>query len=221
MSISAGGEQPANAVAPAPPVPAGAPAQPTVLLVGNPNVGKTSLYNRLARRNERVGNYPGVTVERRSAEMPLPSGRRIVVGDVPGAYSLSARSSEEQIALQAVLGWADNPRPDLVVVVVDAGQLIRNLYLATQLIELRVPVLVALNMVDEAGDRAPSPAERGRIVIYKAMCDLLWTLWGLIQLANKNPADDFWAYANGRFVRCKAMMETAAFSNHVAAVAKG
>jgi ferrous iron transport protein B len=158
MSISAGGERPADAAAPAAPVPAAAPSQPTVLLVGNPNVGKTSLYNRLARRNERVGNYPGVTVERRAAEMPLPSGRRIVVGDVPGAYSLSARSSEEQIALQAVLGWADNPHPDLVVVVVDAGQLVRNLYLATQLIELRVPVLIALNMVDEAGDRAPKPA---------------------------------------------------------------
>jgi ferrous iron transport protein B len=130
----------------------------TVLLVGNPNVGKTSLYNRLARRNERVGNYPGVTVERRSAEMLLPSGRRISIADVPGAYSLSARSSEEQIALSAVLGWNDNPHPDLVIVVVDAGQLVRNLYLALQLIELRVPVLLALNMVDEAGDRAPSPA---------------------------------------------------------------
>ena len=69
--------------------------------------------------------------------------------------------------------------------------------------------------------REPSASERGRIVIYKAMCDLLWTLWGLIQLANANPADDFWAYANGRFSRCKAMMETAAFSGHVAAVAKG
>jgi thiamine kinase-like enzyme len=65
------------------------------------------------------------------------------------------------------------------------------------------------------------PAERGRIVIYKAMCDLLWTLWGLIQLANNNPADDFWAYANGRFARCKAMMETADFSRHVADVARG
>jgi ferrous iron transport protein B len=131
---------------------------PLVLLVGNPNVGKTSLFNRLARRNERVGNYPGVTVERRTAEMPLPAGRRVLVGDVPGAYSLSARSSEEQIALQAALGWADNPRPDLIIVVVDAGQLTRNCYLALQLIELRVPVLIALNMVDEAGDRAPSAA---------------------------------------------------------------
>jgi ferrous iron transport protein B len=128
---------------------------PLLLLVGNPNVGKTSLFNRLARRNERVGNYPGVTVERRTAEMSLPEGRRALVADVPGAYSLSARSSEEQIALQAVLGWADNPRPDLVIVVVDAGQLVRNLYLVLQLVELRVPLLVALNMVDEAGDRAP------------------------------------------------------------------
>ena len=65
---------------------------------------------------------------------------------------------------------------------------------------------------------APSPAERGRIVIYKAMCDLLWTLWGLIQLANHNPADDFRAYADGRFARCKALMGTADFGRHVVAV---
>ena len=64
----------------------------------------------------------------------------------------------------------------------------------------------------------PSPAERGRIVIYKAMCDLLWTLWGLIQLANHNPVDDFRAYADGRFARCKALMGTADFGWHVAAV---
>jgi thiamine kinase-like enzyme len=67
----------------------------------------------------------------------------------------------------------------------------------------------------------PRPAERGRIIIYKAMCDLLWTLWGLIQLANGNPADDFRAYADGRFTRCRALMETADFSRHVAAVSKG
>lgn len=65
------------------------------------------------------------------------------------------------------------------------------------------------------------PAARGRIVIYKAMCDLLWTLWGLIQLANDNPADDFRAYADGRFVRCKALMETAEFSRHLASVRLG
>lgn len=67
----------------------------------------------------------------------------------------------------------------------------------------------------------PTPAERGRIVIYKAMCDLLWTLWGLIQHVSKNPADDFWAYSVNRFERCKALMATAEFLRHVAAVAKG
>lgn len=64
-------------------------------------------------------------------------------------------------------------------------------------------------------------AERGRVVIHKAMCDLLWTLWGLIQLANNNPVDDFRAYADGRFARCKALMETAEFSRHLAAVREG
>ena len=67
----------------------------------------------------------------------------------------------------------------------------------------------------------PTAAERGRIVIYKAMCDLLWTLWGLIQHANGNPADDFWAYSVNRFERCKALMATPDFARHVAAVARG
>lgn len=67
----------------------------------------------------------------------------------------------------------------------------------------------------------PTPVERGRVVIYKAMCDLLWTLWGLIQLANNNPVDDFRAYADGRFSRCKALMETPEFSGHLAAVRAG
>jgi thiamine kinase-like enzyme len=64
----------------------------------------------------------------------------------------------------------------------------------------------------------PQPAQYGRVVIYKAMCDLLWTLWGLIQLANNNPADDFRAYADGRFARCKALMETPDFERHLKAV---
>jgi len=70
-------------------------------------------------------------------------------------------------------------------------------------------------------DGEPRPAERGRIVIHKAMCDLLWTLWGLIQHANKNPVDDFWAYATNRFERCKTLMATPDFARHVAAVRKG
>ena len=79
---------------------------------------------------------------------------------------------------------------------------------------------------DEAMIRAyfggePAPFDHGRIVIYKAMCDLLWTLWGLIQHANNNPVDDFWAYSVNRFERCKALMASADFARHVAAVAKG
>jgi thiamine kinase-like enzyme len=69
--------------------------------------------------------------------------------------------------------------------------------------------------------REPTPAERGRVVIYKAMCDLLWTLWGLIQLANNNPVDDFRTYADGRFARCKALMDTPDFSRHLAAIRRG
>jgi ferrous iron transport protein B len=133
------------------------------LLVGNPNVGKTSLFNHLAQRNERVGNYPGVTVERRAADVRLASGRNISLVDVPGAYSLAARSAEEQVAIQAMIGWGENPVPDVVVIVLDAGQLTRNLYLALQLMELEVPLVMALNMIDEAGERAPDPERLGQL----------------------------------------------------------
>ena len=66
--------------------------------------------------------------------------------------------------------------------------------------------------------REPTAAETGRVVIYKAMCDLLWTLWGLIQLAEDNPAEDFWAYSTGRFARCKALMQAPEFEGHLAAI---
>jgi ferrous iron transport protein B len=140
------------------PVPAQSAGEPVVVIVGNPNVGKTTLFNRLTGQNARIGNYPGVTVERRSGRVTLPGGRRVEVVDVPGAYSLSARSAEEQIALEATLGLDDYPRPDLCVVVVDAGQLLRNLYLVVQLAELEVPLLIALNMMDEATENPPNAA---------------------------------------------------------------
>ncbi len=137
---------------------------PLVLLVGNPNVGKTALFNALTGANARVGNYPGTTVERREAalELPAPVGSVRLV-DLPGAYSLSARSAEEQIAIDAALGLHGHPEPRLVVVVVDAGQLVRNLYLVLQLVEARVPVVVALNMIDEAGGDPPRAAAVGAL----------------------------------------------------------
>ncbi|HLV21552.1 MAG TPA: ferrous iron transport protein B [Polyangiaceae bacterium] len=133
--------------------------RPVVLLVGNPNVGKTSLFNRLTGQKARVGNYPGITVERRSGSVTLPGddGADIELIDVPGTYSLCARSAEEQIALNAALGLAGHPSPTLIVLVVDAGQLTRNLYLALQLVELRVPIVIALNMMDEVEDNPPIP----------------------------------------------------------------
>ena len=139
---------------------------PLLLLIGNPNTGKTTLFNRLTGQNARIGNYPGITVERRSGELVLPGNTAGVaeVVDVPGAYSLSARSPEEQIALSAVLGWAENPKPDLCVVVVDAGQLPRNLYLVMQLLELDIKVVVALNMIDEVKENPPDAAELSRFL---------------------------------------------------------
>jgi ferrous iron transport protein B len=127
------------------------PVSPRVLLLGNPNVGKTSIFNALTGASARVGNYPGLTVERRSgtlrSEARDPSAIQVV--DAPGTYSLSARSLEEQIAMRAVLGL-DEPAPDLAVVVLDSGQLSRCLYLALELIELRLPLLFVCNMADEA-----------------------------------------------------------------------
>ncbi len=137
---------------------------PLALLVGNPNVGKTALFNALTGANARVGNYPGTTVERREGvlELPAPLGPVRLV-DLPGAYSLSARSAEEQIAIDAALGLHGHPEPRLVVVVVDAGQLVRNLYLVLQLVEARAPVVVALNMIDEAAGDPPRAAAVGAL----------------------------------------------------------
>ena len=143
-----------------------APA-PLVVLLGNPNTGKTSLFNQLSGKNARVGNYPGITVERHSGWLELKdaddSTSSVELVDVPGTYSLSARSPEEQIALNAALGIGENPEPQLVVVVVDAGQLIRNLYLVLQLAELAVPMVIALNMIDEVSDDPPSAEAISRL----------------------------------------------------------
>jgi ferrous iron transport protein B len=127
-----------------------------VVVVGNPNVGKTTLFNRLTGQNARIGNYPGVTVERRSGLVRPQSSDAFELVDVPGCYSLAGRSAEEQIAISAILGLGANPRPKLCVAVIDAGQLGRNLYLVLQLLELRVPLVVAVNMIDEVSENPPN-----------------------------------------------------------------
>lgn len=121
---------------------------PVIVIAGNPNTGKTTLFNHLTGLQLKVGNYPGITIDRHTGDLKLPNSGTVTLTDVPGAYSLSARSEEEQIALLATCGADPYPIPSLVVVVVDATQLTRNLYLALQLIETDTPVVIALNMVD-------------------------------------------------------------------------
>ncbi len=125
-------------------------ATPTIALVGNPNTGKTTLFNALSGLNQRVGNYPGVTVETKKGQF-RHDGRTISVIDLPGTYSLAARSPDEMVAVDVILGDQNQePRPDVVVTIVDASNLERNLYLTTQVLELGVPVVCALNMMDVA-----------------------------------------------------------------------
>ncbi|MBI2302991.1 MAG: ferrous iron transport protein B [Armatimonadetes bacterium] len=124
----------------------------TVAVAGNPNAGKTTIFNRLTGLRQKVGNYPGVTVEKKTGACRI-DGREVEVLDLPGAYSLTAQSPDEQIARDVLLGWrAETAPPDAVIVVVDATNLERNLFLATQIIELGYPTVVALNMVDLVED---------------------------------------------------------------------
>jgi ferrous iron transport protein B len=125
-----------------------AQATRTVVVAGNPNAGKTTLFNRLTGGNAHVANYPGVTVELHEGTLDLGPAGTVRVLDIPGTYSLSARSAEEQIAIRTLAGLGEEPAPALVVMVVDATQLLRNLYLVLQVLELGVPVVVALNMTD-------------------------------------------------------------------------
>jgi len=125
-----------------------AQATARIALAGNPNTGKTSLFNRVTGLDHKVGNYPGITVDRHQAPVRLPSGARVELLDVPGTYSLSARSAEEQLAIQAIAGLPPLEPADVAIVVIDATQLSRNLYLALQVIELGVPVVLAITMSD-------------------------------------------------------------------------
>ncbi len=130
----------------------GAPSRegrPQIALAGNPNAGKTTLFNALTGASARTGNYPGITVERRTGRWRLTDDLEVDLLDVPGTYSLSARSPEEQVAVDAVLPTDDSP-PDVIVVVADAGALERHLYLASQIIDAGVPTVLALNLMDEA-----------------------------------------------------------------------
>ncbi|BAL99820.1 MULTISPECIES: FeoB small GTPase domain-containing protein [Caldilinea] len=121
-----------------------------VALAGNPNVGKSTIFNALTGDEQQIGNWPGKTVERRSGRLRCERNDVfITVVDLPGAYSLSPYSPEEEIARDFIV----EARPHLVVNVLDAANLERNLYLTTQILETGVPLLVVLNMLDQARTR--------------------------------------------------------------------
>ena len=122
----------------------------TVAVAGNPNTGKSTLFNGLTGAAQQVGNYPGVTVQRKTGTCRFGE-REATVVDLPGTYSLAAASPDEKVVLDALTGHIEGtPKPDAVICVVDASNLRRNLFLVTQIAEVGVPLVVALNMTDEA-----------------------------------------------------------------------
>ena len=125
----------------------------TVALVGNPNTGKTTLFNRLTGARQRVGNYPGVTVERKTGVLKLHD-RQATLVDLPGTYSLAAVSADERIVIDVLSGRIEtDARPDVVVCVVDASNLMRNLFLVSQIADTGLPIVIALNLMDAAESR--------------------------------------------------------------------
>jgi len=126
---------------------------PVIALIGNPNTGKSTLFNALCGARQRVGNFPGCTVEKKVGQL-RHAGSRIDVLDLPGTYSLSPRSPDEMVAVDVLLGRrSEVHRPDAILCIVDASNLERNLYLVSQVLELGLPTVLALNMLDIARDK--------------------------------------------------------------------
>ncbi len=127
---------------------------PLIAIVGNPNSGKTTLFNLLTGLKQKVANYPGVTVEKKIGECYSQHGKKLRLIDLPGAYSLNARSPDEAVLRDVLLGRRpETPRPDRVVCVVDSANIERNLYLVSQVLELGLPTILVLNMADVAEQR--------------------------------------------------------------------
>ena len=121
-----------------------------IAVIGNPNTGKSTLFNALTGLRQKTANYPGVTVERHTGHITL-SGQKVTLVDLPGAYSIAAQSPDEMVAIDVLLGHVEDlPRPRAILAVVDATNLRRNLFLVTQLAELGLPMVIGLNMTDLA-----------------------------------------------------------------------
>ena len=120
-----------------------------VALIGNPNTGKTSLFNQLTGLNQQVGNYPGITVERKVGSCSLPNNNKAIILDLPGTYSLNTNSLDENLVIELLLNKNDADYPDLVVVVSEVENLKRNLLLFTQIKDLEIPTILVINMADQ------------------------------------------------------------------------
>lgn len=137
-----------------------------IALVGNPNSGKTSLFNALTGMNQKVGNFPGVTVDRKTGTSTLSANQKATIIDLPGTYSLYPKSADEYVAYESLLSTQNKYTPNVIVVVADATMLQRNLLFCTQIIDLKIPVVLALTMVDLA-------EQAGAKVNIKAIADFL------------------------------------------------
>src|SRR5690606_22878965 len=130
--------------------------QINVALIGNPNTGKTSVFNQLTGLNQKTGNYPGITVEKKEGVCKLPRGLKAHILDLPGTYSLNASSLDENLVIELLLNKNDKDYPDVAVVVSDVENLKRNLLLFTQIKDLEIPTILVINMADRMKRRGIS-----------------------------------------------------------------
>ncbi|MCM5662528.1 ferrous iron transport protein B [Galbibacter mesophilus] len=130
--------------------------QINVALIGNPNTGKTSVFNQLTGLNQKVGNYPGITVEKKEGVCKLPRGVKAHIIDLPGTYSLNANSLDENVVIELLLNKNDKDFPDVAVVITDVENLKRNLLLFTQIKDLKIPTILVINMADRMKRRGIS-----------------------------------------------------------------
>ncbi|WP_297334525.1 ferrous iron transport protein B [Flavobacterium sp.] len=127
-----------------------------ISLIGNPNTGKTSVFNQLTGLNQQVGNYPGITVERKQGSVRLPGNTKGIILDLPGTYSLNASSMDENVVIELLLNRNDKDFPDVAVVVTDVENLKRNLLLFTQIKDLEIPAILVINMADRMNKKGIS-----------------------------------------------------------------
>ena len=128
--------------------------QINVALLGNPNTGKTSVFNRLTGLNQKVGNYPGITVEKKQGICKLDRNIKAFILDLPGTYSLNASSIDENLVIELLLNKNDKDFPDVAIVISEIENLKRNLLLFTQIKDLGIPAILVINMSDRMKRKA-------------------------------------------------------------------